>query len=185
MIPLAVRIASLLLSTIAVGVAAQTPGSNTAQQVRTTDSVIVSIHDSAAHVYRDVLAGFTDSLRVVISDSNAFAAFWRRLQPAGREPEPLPMVNFATHDVIVAALGAQGAEGPRMSIDTVAVRGETRVVVVRRTLYPAQCMNSTQAYELGRPVDVVVVPRASIRQTSFVERVVRPKRCSWERPATR
>jgi hypothetical protein len=168
---------AVLILALAVGTSGAQGGQPRSPMSRTVERVVVTIRDTSAHVYHEDSGGIADSLRLVIGDSASFTEFWNRLVRTKQPNRLPPVIDFGKHSVIVAALGARGASGPRISIDTVRVQSDVRYVVVRRVLPHEHCMDFTQGYELGRPVDVVVVPRDSVRTTRFIERVVHLSDC--------
>lgn len=142
---------------------------------RATESLVLSPVDTAAHLYHGLYSGMKDSARLVLHDSIGFAAVWRTVRGLNLGVPEQPNIEMRTHDVIVAALGAQGAIGPRISIDSIVMRGHERIVIVRRTYPPRDCMES-QVF--NSPIDVVVVPADRSRATRFIERRRDLRRCS-------
>jgi len=102
-----------LLLRVAVGMRALGQHAKSTSSATTPPRVLLSVHDSAAHLYTQHQTGVGDSMRAIIRDSATFAAFWTRLDPEGSsERKQLPAVDFTKFDVVVAALGDLGAWGP-------------------------------------------------------------------------
>jgi hypothetical protein len=106
--------------------------------------------------------GIGESRRLVIRDANAWDQFWSELGVGDR-----PSVDF-NHDVVVAvAAGQRPTGGYEILVDRVTQsEGQLTVEVLERTPGP----NCITTASLTQPVDVVVVPAASAKSLSFLER---------------
>ena len=88
----------------------------------------------------------------VVSTAAEWTALWGRV---GGEA-PLPEVDFAREEVIVAAAGTRPSGGHAIEVASVRDEGARRVVVVRETAPGSGCLN-TQV--LTEPADFVAVPK--------------------------
>lgn len=106
--------------------------------------------------------GIGESRRLVIRDANAWDQFWSELGVGDR-----PSVDF-NHDVVVAvAAGQRPTGGYEILVNQVTQsEGQLTVEVLERTPGP----NCITTASLTQPVDVVVVPAASAKSLSFLER---------------
>lgn len=110
-------------------------------------------------------SGIEGPRRTVVRDADAWAELWSEMA-GDREPksEP-PPVDFASHMVIVAAMGTRPTGGFSIAIERVYQSAERLFVEVRERAPSANCM-VTQA--LTQPADAVVVPRSDL-PVSFAE----------------
>lgn len=103
-------------------------------------------------------SGLRDSLRQVITDSEALARVWARAHEGRGEVPPVPSVDFTQEMVIVAALGTRSSGGYTITIDSVVVSGQSTHVYVRKTS-PGPTCGTTGA--LTEPASIVAVRRSS------------------------
>lgn len=107
-------------------------------------------------------SGIGEARRMVIRDANGFAQIWSELG-AGDRPE----VDFTQNVVVVAALGPRPTGGYEIAISRVGqADGQLNIEVVETTPGP----NCVTTGAETQPVDVVVVPGATPRGWSFLER---------------
>jgi hypothetical protein len=162
-----------LTSACAISACAQSRGRAPAAR----DTVIIGVADTAAHLYRSPEGNGPDtSTRRVMRDQRNLEELWKTIDSL----LPLPRVDFARSDVLVAAFGAWGRLEPAINIDTVLTRGAERIVIVRVTSVAEDCLMPS---EMTYPIDIVVVPRDSTRTTRFIERKTRLRGCLPSPPA--
>jgi hypothetical protein len=111
--------------------------------------------------------GLTEAARLVVRDSRAWDAVWKKAHEGYSEVPSLPAVDFPSEMVLVAAQGAQGSSGYDISIDRMVVRGDGMTVDVTST-----APDLSRCYVLAvitAPVMMVRVP--SVRgRVEFKER---------------
>jgi hypothetical protein len=117
---------------------------------------------SDARVFYDDGPAFRDSVRMVVRDSAAWQTVWTQATSTQASPPPLPAVNFA-RDMIVLVGAGRMTPGDQIHVDSVGVRGDAYVVVVRTTV---QCRPFPAAVY---PVEIVRVPQSD-KPTAFAER---------------
>src|SRR5213593_2093176 len=99
-----------------------------------------------AHEY---YSGFGNEALSVITDSATWADAWTQLYAARQPQPPLPVVDFRTERVLVAALGQRSTGGYDIQIDSV-VQFKFGIVAYVRMIAPGQTCGTTTA--LTQPV---------------------------------
>jgi hypothetical protein len=114
--------------------------------------------------YAGTYSGLRDSLRVVVRDAQTFATLWNRAWTYTPAPG-VPEVDFATHVVLVVALGERSSGGYSIQVTEVASEGYGLRALVCSTAPGGGC---AVTLALTQPVDFVSVPAhgAAVR---FVE----------------
>ena len=108
--------------------------------------------DPTAVLAHEYYSGLGNEALSVITDSAAWAAAWTQLY-AGRQPQPpLPVVDFRTERVLLAALGQRSTGGYDIQIDSV-VQFKLGIAAYIRMIAPGQTCGTTTA--LTQPVTVV------------------------------
>jgi hypothetical protein len=142
------------------------------QSVPASASVVLTPKDRVAHIYRALENNTSDSARLVIRDQETLDDF---AEHSGIPKTDLPTgIDFASDEVIVAAMGGQASLGPTIDIDSVADVDDERIVIVRQTLPAPGCLLPS-AYT--HPLDVVLVHRRSGRRVRFLERIDKLRDC--------
>lgn len=135
-------------------------------------TVVLTPKDRAAHIYRAMDNNTSDSVRLVIRNQWTLDDF---TEHSGIPKNYLPTgIDFASNEVIVAAMGGQASLGPTIDIDSVADVDDERIIIVRRT-FPASGCVLPSAYT--HPIDVVLVHRPSGRRVRFLERIDKLRDC--------
>lgn len=105
------------------------------------DSVLIGVKDTAAHLYRSAEGnGRREPARRVIREQRDLDDIWRTLY----SPGPVPRIDFAQRDVLVAAHGTYGSFDPMINIATVLTRGAERIVIVRVTRINEECLSASE-----------------------------------------
>jgi hypothetical protein len=125
---------------------------------------------SSARVYYDDGPGFPDSVRMAVQDQTTFEDVWARATYSQPSPPPIPPVDFTNEMILVVAAGRM-SPGDQIRVDSIGVRGDFYVVVVRTIV---QCQPfPADAY----PLEIVRVPRDE-RPVTFSERRERAAQCT-------
>jgi hypothetical protein len=118
---------------------------------------------------RTAYSALPDPARLVIEDEAAWSVLWADLTSGIYPPPELPAVNFSTHRIIVAAMGARPSAGFVISVDSLVEFEQGSLAFVTSQSPGQRCMN---AAVITAPVDVVVVPLSrdpvSFRDRSIV-----------------
>lgn len=99
-------------------------------------------------------SGMVDPAREVVRDAVAFETLWKKAWTY-TPPPAVPEVDFATHVVLVVALGEQGSGGYSIRVTEVASEGYGLRATVRSTAPGKGCAVSLA---LTQPVEFVSVP---------------------------
>ncbi len=111
-------------------------------------------------LYYDDGGGFPDSTRMVVRDQTTWIDIWARATYDQTSPPPVPAIDFNRDMILVAAAGRM-RPGDRISVDSVGVRSNLFLVMVR----VVQCSDfEADAY----PVTIVRVPKDE-KQVVFSE----------------
>ena len=114
-------------------------------------------------------SGLENEALAVITDSAAWASVWAQLY-TGRQPQPpLPVVEFRTERVLLAALGQRATGGYDIQIDSV-VQFRLGIVAYVRAVAPGDTCGTTSA--LTQPVSVVRLMPAALAPIVFDQRTV-------------
>lgn len=117
-------------------------------------------------LFQEQHTGFEESRREVVTDAGRWREVWRTAHQ-GREPAPpVPEVDFATHSVLLAAMGQRTTGGYEIAIPEVRGAQEGLVATVVAVSPGEGCM-VTQA--LTAPATAVRVPAAD-DDVTFEER---------------
>lgn len=100
--------------------------------------------------YRASFSGLKDPVRVVVRDPAAFATWWK----AACLEVPVPDVDFATHTVLVVAMGEQSSGGYSIRVTEVGSEGYGLRALVLSTTPGRGCAVATV---MTQPVDFVSV----------------------------
>jgi hypothetical protein len=110
-------------------------------------------------------SGLTTRQRLVIRDAATWANVWHQIAGTIQPAPAVPVIDFATGLVIVAAMGTKSSGGYSIEVDDVhTIAGGASISVTEQS--PGSGCAVTQAFTA--PVAVVVVPRFS-GQATFVE----------------
>jgi hypothetical protein len=121
-------------------------------------------------VYYDDGPGFPDSVRMAVRDQTTFEDVWARATYSQPSPPPIPVVDFTNEMILVVAAGRM-SPGDQIRVDSVGVRGDFYVVLVRTIV---QCQPfPADAY----PLEIVRVAREE-RPVTFSERRERAAQCT-------
>jgi hypothetical protein len=101
-------------------------------------------------------SAISDSLRLVIRDTEAWRKVWERIYQTQSPTPPLPEIDFSREMLIVAALGGRPTGGYGIVVDRAYERGDRLEVIVRKQTPGKTCLN-TQA--VTHPVDIVRLPK--------------------------
>jgi hypothetical protein len=111
-------------------------------------------------------SGFAVRARLVVQDDDTWTKLWPALAGTTRPLPQAPDVDFASHAVVVAAMGPRTSSGYSIRIDDAAtLYGDIWISVVEQS--PGAACTVTDA--LSSPVAVVLVPQF-VGQAQFVER---------------
>ena len=83
--------------------------------------------------YDDSPGEFSDSLRIEVRDASAWRAMWDDAYKSQTDVPPIPQVDFAQQMVLLVSAGRM-QPGDRISVDSVGMRGEQMVAVVRTSI---------------------------------------------------
>lgn len=118
----------------------------------------------------DDQTGYRDSVTMVVRDPATWGAVWRTANENQASVPPLPAVDFATHMVLVVGAGRM-RPGDQIRVDSLGVRGNAFIVVVRIT---EECQPfPADVY----PLEIVKAPKHD-REVLFDVRRVRGSQCS-------
>jgi PrcB C-terminal len=106
--------------------------------------------------------GINEARRLVIRDANTWAGFWSELGVGER-----PAVDFTRDIVIAVAAGQRPSGGHEIAVSRISQAAGALTIEVSEMSPGPNCMTSGS---LTQPVDVVVIPAASVRNWSFAER---------------
>lgn len=112
----------------------------------------ILISPGLTEVYASSVSGPRAPVQEVISTDEAWRAFWQSW-PA---PETRPLIDFATQQLIVVALGTRGSTGYDVHIDSLQDIGATRTVFVTTYHPDARCAVGMM---LTQPVHVVATAK--------------------------
>lgn len=115
-----------------------------------------------ARVYQTDRLGIGDSLRVVIRDPIAWNEAWANATSGDPSPPAMPEINFDRDMALLVAAGRMDP-GDRIQVDSVGVRDEDLMVIVRIT---EDCRQFTSDVY---PLEIVRVARSD-RPVRWVER---------------
>lgn len=110
-------------------------------------------------------SGIPTRQRLVIRDSSTWASMWLDIVGSVSPAPPTPKIDFASHLVLVAAMGTQPSGGYTIAIDDVRTMNDDVWISVTETLPGDRCAVPAV---ITAPVSVVAVPRFSGKAT-FVE----------------
>jgi hypothetical protein len=108
-------------------------------------------------VYYDDGPAFRDSIHLVIQDSITWKQIWRQATSTQASPPPRPEVDFGSEILLLVGAGRM-APGDQIRVDSVGVRGDFFIAVVRITnecrplaadVYPLEIV---RARRTGKPV---------------------------------
>jgi hypothetical protein len=115
------------------------------------------VPDSAAVLAHEEYSGMSSETRTVVADSATWVATWSQIYaPYGSKPAR-PDVDFATHRVLVVALGWRGTGGYRIGIDSL-VTVPMRTFAYVTAVAPGRGCITTQL--VTQPVQLVRVPQS-------------------------
>lgn len=118
---------------------------------------------------RTAYSALSDPARLVIADAAAWSVLWADLTSGIYPPPELPVVNFQTHRLIVAAMGSRPSGGFVISVDSLVEFEHGSLAFVTSRSPGEDCMT---AAVITAPVDIVVVPLSrdpvSFRDRSLV-----------------
>jgi hypothetical protein len=100
-------------------------------------------------------SGVGDRERVVVRDSETWAALWSRLGAVYLPPPVLPQVDFAANMVIVVTMGSRPSGGYGIVIDGFADAGGELVVAVRE-FAPGHSCGRTAGFT--EPTAAIMIP---------------------------
>ena len=106
-----------------------------------------------AHAYN---SGFEQSARTVVDNDADWQKAWSLYTANLGSPPPLPPIDFARYEVILAALGERNSGGYDMRISRLAMSSDFLYVELTSTRPGPRC-GVTAA--LTQPVDMVRIPR--------------------------
>ncbi len=110
------------------------------------------------------------STRTVFRKLMEWEAFWAAVE--GCPPRPIPQdIDWAKEMVVLAAMGKRTSAEERISIIGSGQRGDTLVVLVRRSVLPPQCPDQG---EKNYPISVARLPRNDGRVRFLEERTMLP-----------
>jgi hypothetical protein len=125
--------------------------------------------DRPISLVRTAYTALSDPARLVIEDEAAWSLMWADLTSGVYPPPDLPVVNFQTHRIVLAAMGARPSGGFVISVDSLVEFEQGSLAFVTSQSPGQRCMN---AAVITAPVDVVVVPLSrdpvSFRDRSIV-----------------
>jgi hypothetical protein len=110
-------------------------------------------------------SGITTQQRLVVRDAATWASTWQQIVSRIQPPPPVPMVDFASNLVIVAAMGTKPTGGYSIDVDNVRISGPDASISVTEQSPGSGCV-VTQAETA--PVAVVLVPQFT-GQATFIE----------------
>jgi hypothetical protein len=120
-------------------------------------------------IYYDDAAVFTDSTRLLISDSTRWEEIWRQATQAQATTPALPEVDFNRYMLLLVGAGRL-KPGDEIHVDSVGLKGGRPVAVVRTTVACGPFPGS--AY----PLEIVRLQRSD-SMIAFVERRERSGDC--------
>lgn len=101
----------------------------------------------------------SDSMRVVIRDSDAWKNIWKKMYVGkfcrANEVPPVPEIDFTREMIVLAALGERPTSGYGIVVDK-AYEQATKLEIIVRSISP-RCGGHSQV--LTEPIDVVRVPK--------------------------
>lgn len=154
-------------SLLAISLAAVVGGCATATEpALPRDAVALEVRPFVQPDLQYFHSGATDRQRLVLDDAEEWAEIWHRITEHLTPQPPVPVVDFSTEMVVVAAMGSRPSGGYRIVIDE-AGEVDGRVFVVVREISPGRGCMVTAA--LTAPVAVVRIPRRAAPVT-FIER---------------
>ncbi len=115
-----------------------------------------------ARLYQTDRLGIADSLRVVIQDRFTWSEAWADATSGDPSPPPLPAIDFGRDMILLVAAGRMDP-GDRIQVDSVGVRDEDLMVVVRTI---QDCREFTRDVY---PLEIVLVGKSD-RRVRWVER---------------
>lgn len=119
----------------------------------------------------DQYSGITGRLRIVLTDSAAWAQAWKQwTEPVGPQP-PLPIVDFGTEMVVLVSQGEQWTGGYVIRVTSVVETGNGYLVSVQ-----SQSPGCGATSSVTDPVEAIAVPRAAVPVT-FAETDTVTARC--------
>ncbi len=112
-------------------------------------------------------SGLTDELRLAVHDPISFAGLWKKAWPEA----PVPDVDFATHTVLVVAMGEQSSGGYAIQVAAAAAGAGGLDVEVLSVSPGPGCAVPTV---MTQPVDIVSVAAHGLTARFDEEHVVTP-----------
>jgi hypothetical protein len=131
------------------------------------EAVALQVQAFPDEVVQYFYSGVRDRRRLLITDADAWRAFWAEATANYGQPTPAPTVDFTADGVIVASMGERGSGGHAIAIESVH-EYEGRLYVTVREVSPGPSCAVTGA--LTAPVHAVRIPKRDATVV-FVERV--------------
>jgi PrcB C-terminal len=114
-------------------------------------------------------SSMSERARLVIRDDAHWAEAWKKLATNVESP-PVPAVDFATHVVIIAAMGTQPSGGHEITIDDVKLSAKGAKIFVTESSPGSGCAVTAA---LTAPIAAVLAPRFA-GEATFVEKAITP-----------
>lgn len=114
-------------------------------------------------VYADKYSGIRAPRHELITQPARWQFVWDEIMSDGRSPRPpVPSVDFARQQLILAALGESPDACKDIEVESVRLAGDILQVSIKETRPPMSCSCPPVVVE---PVDVIAIPRGTAKIT--------------------